>query len=192
MGWGSTKLSKLDRFLVSPSLLRDWPAISVVALERTFTDHCPILLKSVTNDFRPTPFRFFDHWMEADSFNEMVKNVWPNFPKANNPWVTLKNKLKLLKHEIKSWRSTMLPNDVDLARNLMADWELKAESHDLGPEDSAAFQKARADYFQAAKFQALSLKQKSRVKWAVEGDENSSYFHGIVCGRLKKNSIHGL
>lgn len=38
---GGTKLSKLDHFLLSPKLLNVWPTVSVVALERTFADHCP-------------------------------------------------------------------------------------------------------------------------------------------------------
>lgn len=44
-------------------------------------------------------------------------------------------------------------------------------------EDIVAFQKARADYFQAEKLHSLSLKQKSRLKWAADSDENSRYFH---------------
>lgn len=45
IGMDGIKLNKLDRFLVSPLLLSEWPAVSVVALERSFTDHCPVLLK---------------------------------------------------------------------------------------------------------------------------------------------------
>lgn len=36
------------------------------------------------------------------------------------------------------------------------------------------------------------LKQKARVKWAVEGDENSRYFHAMVRGRRNKNDVKGL
>lgn len=61
IGMGGTKLTKLDRFLISPALLHDWPSVSLVALERLFADHCPRLLKSNTHNYGPTPFRFFDH-----------------------------------------------------------------------------------------------------------------------------------
>lgn len=59
IGMGGKKLSKLDRIMISRDLLNEWPAISVVALERTFADHCPLLLKSVDKDYGPSPFRFF-------------------------------------------------------------------------------------------------------------------------------------
>lgn len=97
IGMGGTKLSKLDRILISPDLLNDWPIVSVVALERTFADHCPLLLKSVQCDYGPPPFRFFDHWLQNDSFNEMVKVAWVNFKSSGRPMTVLKNKLRLLK-----------------------------------------------------------------------------------------------
>lgn len=130
--------------------------------------------------------------MQDDLFNAMVKNAWNLSALSGNPMVVLKNKLKLLKGEIKSWRSSHSNYDVSTARKLMLEWELKAESKTLDEEESVSFRKARADFFHAEKMQTSSLKQKSRIKWAVEGDENSRFFHSMVRGRFKKNVIHGL
>lgn len=104
IGMGGMKLSKLDRFLVSPDLLNEWPAVYVTVLERTFADHCP-LLKSSDSDYGPIPFRFFDHWMLDEDFNVMVISVWERSNLSVAPMVSLKNKLKLLKSEIKLWRA---------------------------------------------------------------------------------------
>lgn len=38
----------------------------------------------------------------------------------------------------------------------------------------------------------LDLKQKSRIKWAVEGDENTRFFNGYVNKNNRKNRINGL
>ena len=38
--------SKLDRFLVSPEWLAKWPGSTQHTLDRNFSDHCPILLRS--------------------------------------------------------------------------------------------------------------------------------------------------
>nr|GEZ14308.1 RNA-directed DNA polymerase, eukaryota, reverse transcriptase zinc-binding domain protein [Tanacetum cinerariifolium] len=45
------------------------------------------------------------------------------------------------------------------------------------------------DYFE--KINSLDLIQKARVKWEVEGDENSKFFHGLINLRRTFQSIHG-
>nr|GEV18679.1 RNA-directed DNA polymerase, eukaryota, reverse transcriptase zinc-binding domain protein [Tanacetum cinerariifolium] len=46
------------------------------------------------------------------------------------------------------------------------------------------------DYFE--KMNSPDLMQKTRVKWEVEGDENSKFFHGLIKSRRKSQSIHGI
>nr|GFD21306.1 RNA-directed DNA polymerase, eukaryota, reverse transcriptase zinc-binding domain protein [Tanacetum cinerariifolium] len=46
------------------------------------------------------------------------------------------------------------------------------------------------DYFE--KMNSLDLMQKARVKWEVEGDENSKFFHGLINSMRKSQSIHGI
>ena len=41
-------------------------------------------------------------------------------------------------------------------------------------------------------FRSRDIKQKSRVKWAALGDENTSFFHNVVNGRKARNAIPGL
>lgn len=68
VGQGGLKLSKLDRFLLSSELLGIWPQVRVLALDRCFSDHCPILLKSNKADYGPVPFRFFNQWIHKEGF----------------------------------------------------------------------------------------------------------------------------
>lgn len=37
-----------------------------------------------------------------------------------------------------------------------------------------------------------NLKQKARLRWDIDGDENSKFFHGIVNNNKRKNRINGL
>ncbi|GKD65384.1 RNA-directed DNA polymerase, eukaryota [Tanacetum coccineum] len=40
--------------------------------------------------------------------------------------------------------------------------------------------------------EAMDLMQKSKVKWAVEGDENSKFFHGIINKKRSQLSVRGV
>lgn len=49
--------------------------MAVVALDRCFADHCPILLKLKKVDFGPIPFHIFNHWVHLKGFKELVESV---------------------------------------------------------------------------------------------------------------------
>nr|GFD56854.1 RNA-directed DNA polymerase, eukaryota, reverse transcriptase zinc-binding domain protein [Tanacetum cinerariifolium] len=46
------------------------------------------------------------------------------------------------------------------------------------------------DYFK--KMSSMDLMQKASVKWDVDGDENSKFFHGLIILRRKSQLIHGI
>nr|GFD20363.1 cytochrome P450 [Tanacetum cinerariifolium] len=68
-----SKLSKLDRFLVSSQVLDHWPNAHVITLPREFSDHSPILLHSETQDYGPVPFRFFNSWLILNDFGLILQ-----------------------------------------------------------------------------------------------------------------------
>jgi len=68
--------SKLDRFLLSPEWLGKWPASTKITLPRNFSDHCQILLRSISVDWGPKPFRILDCWLLDNFFKETVHNCW--------------------------------------------------------------------------------------------------------------------
>nr|GEX60268.1 RNA-directed DNA polymerase, eukaryota [Tanacetum cinerariifolium] len=72
----ASKMSKLDRFLISENLMHKCPNIYAITLDRFILDHRPIWLRESSFDYGPTPFRFFHYWMEVDGFNEFVIDSW--------------------------------------------------------------------------------------------------------------------
>ncbi|GJU47483.1 RNA-directed DNA polymerase, eukaryota [Tanacetum coccineum] len=55
----ASKMSKLDRFIISEDLLALFPSISALCLDKHLSDHRPILLLEMNVDYGPTPFCFF-------------------------------------------------------------------------------------------------------------------------------------
>lgn len=107
MDKANAKLSRLDRFLISESLLDVIPDISCITLYRRWSDHCPMLLKEDQNDYGPISFKLFNSWLQMDGFFDEVSQVVRYFcPNCNlNKCINLKNKLKFIKAKIKGWQA---------------------------------------------------------------------------------------
>ncbi|GJU22530.1 RNA-directed DNA polymerase, eukaryota [Tanacetum coccineum] len=112
--WGS-KMSKLDRFLVSKSFYDTFPHITGVVLEKGSPDHRPILLRE---------------------------------------------------HSIDQGNA----NDLDLLNRLVSIRILR----DLN------------------RLEASDLAQKARIKWVMEGDENTSFFHATLKKNHRQLAIKGI
>ncbi|GJU24161.1 RNA-directed DNA polymerase, eukaryota, reverse transcriptase zinc-binding domain protein [Tanacetum coccineum] len=68
-----TKLSKLDRFLISDEVAQALPDVRVTAIDRLWSDHNLILLYVSKSNFGPTPFKLFYSWSLGDSFDESIE-----------------------------------------------------------------------------------------------------------------------
>ncbi|GKA91078.1 RNA-directed DNA polymerase, eukaryota [Tanacetum coccineum] len=70
----ASKMSKLDRFLITEGLLSLFPSISALCLDRHLSDHRPIIMRELNTDYGPTPFRFFHSWTYKKGFDELVES----------------------------------------------------------------------------------------------------------------------
>ncbi|KAI3820444.1 hypothetical protein L1987_07991 [Smallanthus sonchifolius] len=158
------KLSKLDRILVCREFMNNWPSASLIALSRELSDHGPLILSSVPHDFGHIPFRFFNSWLEMPGFMEYVESS------------------ARLSREA-SYRAR---------KARISEIESLAESRSLV---SLELEERLGCKQLVAAFDLEKLKdaqQKSRVRWATDGDENSSYFHSKVNANISGNRINGL
>ncbi|GJS65703.1 RNA-directed DNA polymerase, eukaryota [Tanacetum coccineum] len=100
----ATKMSKLDRFLISEGMLGSCLNISAITLDRLLSDHRPILLREVCLDYGPIPFRFYHYWFELEGFDNFIKETWrESYNSESNAMVRFMNKLKFLKEKIRPW-----------------------------------------------------------------------------------------
>ncbi|XP_024995944.1 uncharacterized protein LOC112529100 [Cynara cardunculus var. scolymus] len=188
-------LSKLDRFFVSSEFLSMWPDANATILAREYSDHCPIVLTCNSADFGPTSFRFFNSWLVHEDIRDLVHTAWNSIKCRSTADVTLAAKLRTVKGAIKKWKVEVLykeKSSIEEIKKKIDDLETKAESSPLSDaeiEDRKNW-KAEAKHLEYAN--TLDLKQRARVKWVIDGDENSSFFHGVVNANRNRHRINGL
>ncbi|PWA83425.1 RNA-directed DNA polymerase, eukaryota [Artemisia annua] len=118
-----TKLSKLDRFLMTDDVLTTNPDLKATVLDRLWSDHNPILLHTDKTDFGPTPFKLYHSWMERKGFEDMIKQANEEYSHLNlDSDASLKQKLKFM-HGCKyrsaiPWRSTPAKRHIGLGGDI--------------------------------------------------------------------------
>ncbi|KAJ0923205.1 putative endonuclease/exonuclease/phosphatase [Helianthus annuus] len=190
------KLSKLDRFLVNSEFLNDWPEACVQALPRMWSDHCPIVMVTKSVNFGAKPFRIFNSWMGKDGFAEVVHEACLSFSSPDcPPDIFLVKKLGFICGRIREWRDKMLKKeseDLSSALEEIADMESILVYRDLLEEEEWILAENKKTVAEMEYAKAMDLRQRSRLRWAKEGDENSSFFHSMINCRKASNVIHGL
>ncbi|GKB49944.1 RNA-directed DNA polymerase, eukaryota, reverse transcriptase zinc-binding domain protein [Tanacetum coccineum] len=191
-----TKMSKLDRFLVSVGLWSCYPEMSSVTLDRFLSDHRPILMRESHHDYGPTPFRFYHYWFDLDGFDNFVEQAWMNAPICDpNAMVKFSKKLRYLKQCIRTWIKEFKLKANSAKQQIKEDLSKIDVLIDNGEGNSDICSKRR-DIFKSLqdleKLHSMELSQKTKIKWAIEGDENSKYFHGVLNKNRNQHSIRGI
>nr|GEW86379.1 RNA-directed DNA polymerase, eukaryota, reverse transcriptase zinc-binding domain protein [Tanacetum cinerariifolium] len=117
-----TKLSKLDRFLISKEVAEALVDVRVATIDRLWSDHNPILLRVSKSDFSHTPLKLFHSWLLCGLFDEVNKMELPKLKEYNFGMKLLSHeKFRLLKARIQQWHSeTKTSNRVIKHDNLRA------------------------------------------------------------------------
>ncbi|PWA89764.1 RNA-directed DNA polymerase, eukaryota, Reverse transcriptase zinc-binding domain protein [Artemisia annua] len=98
MSKAGTKLSKLDRFLITEDILESLPDIGVTALDCLWSDHNPILLHCNKSD------ELYHSWFLHEGFDEVVTNEFAFLAQiSDGTKLSSHVKLKHLKAKIKEW-----------------------------------------------------------------------------------------
>ncbi|KAL4291160.1 hypothetical protein GQ457_14G012080 [Hibiscus cannabinus] len=187
---------KLDRDIVNPAWYKRFMHSTVEVLAPGISDHCPVL---VTLDRRvkslPKPFRFFNFWSRHSIFLKVVAESWNQSVQSSNPMTTLFLKLKRLKGPLKQLNSEQYGN-ISLRARERADALEKLQVEFLSDSDNVGLlnrvKTATLDLQEALRDEESFYRQKSRVLWIQEGDQNTKFFHTMVAAKQNRHTIRHL
>ncbi|XP_024626681.1 uncharacterized protein [Medicago truncatula] len=185
-------MSRLDRFLLSEAWVSMFPNCIQMALSRSLSDHCPLLLTIDDDNWGPKPLRMLQCWSDIPGYGDFVKEKWHSIQVQGWRGFILKEKLKELKHCLRSWHlnhTLNIDSKIQEAQDRMAVLDALGENNSLGDQEVAEIHMLSADILAYSKLQTSMQWQKSRVNWLKAGDANSKFFHGIMASRKRVNSI---
>ncbi|GKC88960.1 RNA polymerase beta subunit [Tanacetum coccineum] len=167
-------MSKLDRFFISKGLMVSFPHLSAIYLDKHLSDHRPILMREMNIDYGPTPFRFFHSWFQLEGFDKLVEDTWMHMNITDsNGMIILKKKLQALKIIIREWTKNAKKCSYKKKSSIQSKLSDIDKIIDQGGSNE-------------------EVAQKVKVCWAIEGDENSKYFHGILNNKRSQLTIRGV
>ncbi|GKE65662.1 RNA-directed DNA polymerase, eukaryota, reverse transcriptase zinc-binding domain protein, partial [Tanacetum coccineum] len=140
MNKASTKLSKLDRFIISKYVIDLLPDIRITVLDRIWSDHNLILLHVDKIDFGPSPFKLYNSWLLRDGFDDLIKSEWDSLDSNNFRFpIKCHKKFHILKPKIRQWnnnKKTMERNKKAAALEELSSIEKKIDEGSASPFDT--------------------------------------------------------
>ncbi|XP_071739739.1 uncharacterized protein [Rutidosis leptorrhynchoides] len=187
-------LKKIDRVMVNDEFLSMFPNAFTIFQPYRISDHSPAILKLPSNIVvKHKHFKFSNYIGEKEGFRNCVVEGWNKQCDGHKMFVVVK-KLRMMK---KSNRKLMWDKGNIHARvtNLRSKLDEVQKLLDLNPHLTIHRENERSilkEFNEAIIDEEKLLRQKSKVQWLQEGDNNISYFHKVVKGRANRSKIHAI
>ncbi|KAI0488527.1 hypothetical protein KFK09_028362 [Dendrobium nobile] len=186
-------LERLDRCLLNSLALQKIHIAFVRHLARVASDHCPIVLKLFEEDRREARSLRFEYiWLSFKITVHLVSKIWKkNF--VGDDMEVLNKKCKRTLNELFYWSNNKL-NDFSSEKT-----RLKAEILLLQDEEASKgwleddklwiLRNKVKEFNTILNYLNTWWKQRAKVKWVVDGDSNTKFFHAFANARRNANWI---
>ncbi|XP_071687710.1 uncharacterized protein [Rutidosis leptorrhynchoides] len=153
------------------------------------------MLKDEERNFGPKPFKIFDAWLMKMVLIKLSMMPRPLLPVNNLKGCMFRNRLKNVKIALKE-RSNKnfinLDDEIEAIKGATLSLELKTETSSLNENERLMWRESRKKWLEKERLKSNMLKKKARIKWVIEGEENTNCFHSITHRKNNKSNITGL
>jgi hypothetical protein len=191
--------SVLDRVFIAPILEPRFPLCSVVAETSLGSDHTPLILDTGEDiPIRSNRFFFETGWFEIADFHHLVSQVWDRLGSQiggrdiTDWWQGMSGGLR---QYLRGWSKNIGKEQRVIKSQLLDQIKLLDEEADAdGLEEQGWVLRyhLKEQLINIYKLEEEYWRQRGRVRWSLQGDGNTAYFHAVANGCRRKCLISSL
>jgi hypothetical protein len=186
--------SRLDRFLISESLLLDDLVLEANILPKDGSDHWPVSLwLDIGAMPKLKPFRFEKFWLNHPDFQNLSKTWWRQAEIDHGTCMyKFQQRLKNFKGQLKNWNKNVFGNILQKKQEIVQCLEELQQVFIAGERMTTLIkeeEQLQVELEERQKQEEILWRQKSRVQWLKEGEKNTKFFHRSMVHRRYINII---
>lgn len=179
---------RLDRTFGNAEWFRLFPGTHIKYLERTWSDHRPVLMSLIPSRTRKkVRFTFDKQWCTKPEVLEVVRRGWNANTGENRGFVS--ERIKSCRKELSQWKKSANVNSSEKIRKLRQ--SLENEEQKRTP-DVQLMSSLRLELETVYNEEEAFWKQKCKNTWVQVREKNMRIFHGWVETRRMENRVQSL
>lgn len=184
-------LERLDRVFINLTWDDVFPSTTLYSLTRTTSDHVPLKIDISTTIPKSRLFCFENYWIQCPGFIDVISAAWCCSTSSAEAAAILSTKLKGTRRALKHWKGrknnlSQQETDCRIVINLLDRVE---EIRPLSTQEANLRSLVVTILSRVTQAKFVLWKQRSKVWAAIEGDENTRYFHACANQRHRHNKI---
>ena len=186
---------RLDRAVSNPAWNLLFPNAQVSHILVPSSDHLGVLVEIRSNPARGNQhrrklFRFEHAWMQEEGCETTIADAWKE-EQTGTAMYQLTQKIKQCRIRLLKWSQAqvrMTPKLIDSKKAQL----LEMESKPMVTYDAQGVHALRKEITGLLVKEEVAWRQRSRVNWLADGDQNTRFFHECAAQRKCTNTIQGL
>ncbi|KAK6803376.1 hypothetical protein RDI58_001160 [Solanum bulbocastanum] len=194
-GFNHPSAARLDRFLFFMEWEEKFKNIKQKLLPIVLSDYCPVMLECGNWEKQRSNFKFENWWIKVEGFTELIQVWWNEFLVEGCPDYRLNIKLKMLKEKLNDWSKAnfgMIANKKNSLLEELAEIDELQGTRDLTEDEMMVRATIVVELEELAKNEESRWRQKSRVLWLKQGDNNTRFFQRMATSHWRNNTIDRL